>query len=180
MAQTAERGLLDMLFSADTNTAWTTEDSALNRQHYSAWLEPVTLLNALTSHTEHIGLVCTSSTSFDQPYTVARMFATLDLISCTTGFHAAKQHLLLPKPLPIFVSCSVRAECNPHVGSATCIFRCDGFTGELLGFYDMGSCYFPSENTRQLPNHFVSIRGNDISPNMDIDIISQLPTSCSL
>jgi alkanesulfonate monooxygenase len=95
MAQTAERGLLDMLFSADTNTAWTTEDSALNRQHYSAWLEPFTLLTALAAHTKHIGLVCTRSTSFDQPYTVARMFATLDLISggragvniVTTGNH---------------------------------------------------------------------------------------------
>ena len=33
MAQTAERGLFDMLFSADTNTAWTAEDSELNRIH---------------------------------------------------------------------------------------------------------------------------------------------------
>jgi len=109
MAQTAERGLLDMLFSADTNTAWTTEDSALNRQHYSAWLEPFTLLTALAAHTKHIGLVCTRSTSFDQPYTVARMFATLDLISggragvniVTTGNHRAalnyNQESHLPK-----------------------------------------------------------------------------------
>lgn len=81
MAQTAERGLLDMLFSADTNSAWTTEDSALNRQHYSAWLEPYTLLTALAAHTKHIGLVCTRTTSFDQPYSIARAFATLDLIS---------------------------------------------------------------------------------------------------
>ena len=81
MAQTAERGFFDMLFSADTHTAWTTTDSALNRQHYSAWLEPYTLLAALTPHTRHIGLVCTKSTSFDAPYTVARQFATLDLIS---------------------------------------------------------------------------------------------------
>lgn len=81
MAKTAERGLFDMLFSADTNTAWTTVDSALNRQHYSAWLEPYTLLSALAPLTKHIGLVCTRSTSFDAPYTVARMFATLDLIS---------------------------------------------------------------------------------------------------
>lgn len=81
MAETAERGLFDMLFSADTNTAWTAEDSELNRMHYVAWLEPYTLLTALAAHTKHIGLVCTRSTSFDQPYTVARMFATLDLIS---------------------------------------------------------------------------------------------------
>ncbi len=80
MAHTAERGLFDMLFSADTNTAWTTVDSALNMQHYAAWLEPYTLLAALAPHTKHIGLVCTKSTSFDQPYTVAREFATLDLI----------------------------------------------------------------------------------------------------
>jgi FMN-dependent oxidoreductase (nitrilotriacetate monooxygenase family) len=80
MAQTAERGLFDMLFSADTPTAWTTVDKALNRQHYSAWLEPFTLLTALVPYTRHIGLVCTRSTSFDPPFTVARMFATLDLI----------------------------------------------------------------------------------------------------
>ena len=81
MARTAERGLFDMLFSADTNTAWTALDSSLNRLHYVAWLEPYTLLTALAAHTRHIGLVCTRSTSFDQPYTVARMFATLDLIT---------------------------------------------------------------------------------------------------
>ena len=81
MAKTAERGLFDMMFSADTNTAWTTVGSALNRQHYSAWLEPFTLLTALASHTKNIGLVCTRSTSFDEPYTIARMFSTLDLIS---------------------------------------------------------------------------------------------------
>ncbi len=80
MAQTAERGLLDMLFSADVNTAWTTVDSALNRQDYCAWMEPYTLMTALATHTRHIGLVCTRTTSFDEPYSIARAFATLDLI----------------------------------------------------------------------------------------------------
>ena len=81
MAHTAERGLFDMLFSADTPSAWTTLGSALNRQHYSAWLEPYTLLSALATQTKNIGLICTKSTSFDPPYTVARQFATLDLVS---------------------------------------------------------------------------------------------------
>ncbi|MGE3709289.1 MAG: LLM class flavin-dependent oxidoreductase [Hyphomicrobiaceae bacterium] len=81
MAKTAERGLFDMLFSADTNSAWTTIEVALNRQHYTAWLEPFTLLSTLAAHTSHIGLVCTQSTSFDQPYNIARRFAALDLIS---------------------------------------------------------------------------------------------------
>jgi FMN-dependent oxidoreductase (nitrilotriacetate monooxygenase family) len=85
MAQTAERGLLDMLFSADVNTAWTTVDSALNRQDYCAWMEPYTLMTALATHTRHIGLVCTRTTSFDEPYSIARAFATLDLISGGRG-----------------------------------------------------------------------------------------------
>ena len=44
-------------------------------------MEPYTLLSALSGYTKNIGLVCTASTSFEQPYTVARKFATLDLIS---------------------------------------------------------------------------------------------------
>jgi FMN-dependent oxidoreductase (nitrilotriacetate monooxygenase family) len=81
LARTAERGLFDMLFSADSHTAWTVSESAIERVHYSAWLEPYTLLSALSGYTKNIGLVCTASTSFEQPFSVARKFATLDLIS---------------------------------------------------------------------------------------------------
>lgn len=81
MAQTAERGLFDMLFSADSQTAWTTAESAIDLVHYSAWMEPYTLLSALSGFTKNIGLVCTATTSFEQPFTVARKFATLDIIS---------------------------------------------------------------------------------------------------
>ena len=81
MAQTAERGMFDMLFSADNATVWTASESAIDRVHYVAWMEPYTLLSALSGFTKNIGLVCTASTSFEQPYSVARKFATLDLIS---------------------------------------------------------------------------------------------------
>ena len=81
MARTAERGLFDMLFSADSATAWTGAESAIDRVHYVAWLEPYTLLSALSGYTKNIGLVCTATTSFEQPYFIARRFATLDLIS---------------------------------------------------------------------------------------------------
>lgn len=81
MAQTAERGCFDMLFSADTNSAWTAEGEGMNRQHYVAWIEPFTLLATLSAHTRKIGLVCTASTSFEQPFTTARKFASLDLVS---------------------------------------------------------------------------------------------------
>ncbi len=81
MARTAERGLFDMLFSADSHTVWTAAESAIERVHYVAWMEPYTLLSALSGFTKNIGLVCTASTTFEQPYSVARRFATLDLVS---------------------------------------------------------------------------------------------------
>ncbi|MDB5648614.1 MAG: nitrilotriacetate monooxygenase [Hyphomicrobiales bacterium] len=85
MAQTAERGLFDMLFSADSPTAFTAEPEALHRTHYVAWIEPFSLLVALAGFTKHIGLVCTASTSFEEPYALARRFASLDLISGGRG-----------------------------------------------------------------------------------------------
>lgn len=81
MAQIAERGLFDLLFSADSHTVYTTAESAIERVHYCAWMEPYTLLSALSGYTKNIGLVCTATTSFEQPYSVARRFATLDLIT---------------------------------------------------------------------------------------------------
>ena len=68
IAQTAERGLLDMVFCADTHSVFTAHEQGLHRLHYVAWIEPFTMLAALASHTKNIGLVCTASTSFEQPY----------------------------------------------------------------------------------------------------------------
>ena len=81
MAQLAERGRFDMLFSADSLTAWMGGESGIDRMHYVAWMEPWTLLSTLSAHTKRIGLVCTASTSFEQPFSVARKFASLDIIS---------------------------------------------------------------------------------------------------
>ncbi|MCC6776402.1 MAG: LLM class flavin-dependent oxidoreductase [Hyphomicrobiales bacterium] len=81
IAQTAERGLFDMVFSADTHSVFTAEDAGLHRVHYVAWLEPFALLSAISGFTKNIGLVCTASTTFEQPYIIARRFASLDLIS---------------------------------------------------------------------------------------------------
>jgi FMN-dependent oxidoreductase (nitrilotriacetate monooxygenase family) len=81
MAQTAERGRFDMLFSADTASAWTTQPEGLHRMHYVAWIEPFALMAALAAVTRNIGLVCTATTSYEHPYFLARKFASLDLIS---------------------------------------------------------------------------------------------------
>jgi FMN-dependent oxidoreductase (nitrilotriacetate monooxygenase family) len=81
MAKIAERGLFDMLFSADQHTIWTVSEQEVHRVHYSTWFEPVALFSALSAYTKNIGLVSTASTTFEQPYSIARRFATLDLIS---------------------------------------------------------------------------------------------------
>jgi alkanesulfonate monooxygenase SsuD/methylene tetrahydromethanopterin reductase-like flavin-dependent oxidoreductase (luciferase family) len=50
--------------------------------HYAnARLEPITLLSALAAVTEHIGLMGTASTSYNEPYNLARYFASLDFLS---------------------------------------------------------------------------------------------------
>ena len=54
---------------------------ALKRSATPTSFEPFTLLPALAEATEHIGLVATGSTTYDEPYHVARRFASLDHIS---------------------------------------------------------------------------------------------------
>lgn len=81
MAQTAERGLFDLMFSADALTGERYDRDTLSRTSYVAWIEPMSLLTALAPLTRNIGLVCTSTTTYDEPYHIARRFASLDLIS---------------------------------------------------------------------------------------------------
>lgn len=54
---------------------------ALKRSHTVTSFEPFTLLSALAGATERIGLVATASTTFDEPYHIARRFASLDHLS---------------------------------------------------------------------------------------------------
>jgi alkanesulfonate monooxygenase len=54
---------------------------ALKRSATVTSFEPMTLLSALAAVTEHIGLVATGSTTYDEPYHVARRFSSLDHIS---------------------------------------------------------------------------------------------------
>jgi len=82
VAQLAERGKFDMFFVADTPAARTENLQAWRRfPMYMNQLEPVTLLAALAGATRRIGLGATVSTSFSEPYNVARQFASLDHIS---------------------------------------------------------------------------------------------------
>ena len=70
LVQKAERAALDAVFFADS-VALTGTPS----------LEPITLLSALAAVTERIGLIATATTTYNEPYHVARLFASLDSIS---------------------------------------------------------------------------------------------------
>lgn len=76
IARKAEAGKLDFLFVADG--LFINEKSI---PHFLNRFEPLTLLSALAGVTQHIGLVGTVSTSYSEPFTVARQFASLDHLS---------------------------------------------------------------------------------------------------
>ncbi len=89
--QSAERAKFDMGFLAD-NDAFAggggdrtieADLDALSRTSilYTAQFEPITLLSALSAVSDHIGLVSTVSTTYNDPFNVARKFASLDYLS---------------------------------------------------------------------------------------------------
>ena len=82
MTQAAERAKFDMVFLADNVCVREANMEALCRSaQYIANFEPITLLSALTALTTRIGLVATASTSYNEPFHVARKFASLDHLS---------------------------------------------------------------------------------------------------
>ena len=80
-AQTLERGRFDAFFMADHLAVLNMPIEALKRSHTATSFDPITLLPALAMSTTHLGLVATASTTFEQPYLIARRFASLDHIS---------------------------------------------------------------------------------------------------
>jgi len=91
-ARQAEAAKFDFVFIVDS--PYITPDSA---PHFLNRLEPLTLLSAVAVNTSHIGLAATLTTSYNEPFNVARAFASLDLIShgragwnvVTTGLEGA-------------------------------------------------------------------------------------------
>ena len=82
-ARKAEAARLDMIFFAD-GVGVRASDSpkgSLVRDSKNAELEPLTLLAAIGSHTSHIGLVATASTTYNEPFHIARKYASIDHIS---------------------------------------------------------------------------------------------------
>ncbi|MBO0996402.1 LLM class flavin-dependent oxidoreductase [Bacillus sp. SD075] len=80
LAQTAERGKFDMIFLAD-GYAVRAKNQKVVGQTVNTLFEPFTLLSALSSVTKHVGLAGTVSTTYNEPFNVARKFASLDHLS---------------------------------------------------------------------------------------------------
>src|SRR5258708_4476706 len=76
LARRAEAALFDSVFLADQLALG--DDVA---QAARSWLEPVTVLAALAVSTSRIGLVATASTTYTEPFNLARQFGSLDHIS---------------------------------------------------------------------------------------------------
>ncbi|MBB4264028.1 LLM class flavin-dependent oxidoreductase [Bradyrhizobium sp. CIR3A] len=81
LASLGERGALHFVFCADTPSVTDEAHATIARRSRHDGFEPITLLSALSSRTQHIGLVGTATTTYNQPYHIARMFASLDQLS---------------------------------------------------------------------------------------------------
>jgi len=82
LAKTAERGKLDFVFFADGSAVRRGNLDILKRTNiHITHLEPITLISGLAAATDNIGIAATVSTSFTEPYNVARQFSSLDHIS---------------------------------------------------------------------------------------------------
>ncbi|GHF99370.1 LLM class flavin-dependent oxidoreductase [Streptomyces zaomyceticus] len=103
LARIAERGKLDSVFLADSPVLFGDPG-----RRPSSKLEPTVLLTALAAVTERIGLIATASTSYNEPFNLARRFASLDHVSggragwnivTTAGAEAARNFGLDDTPL---------------------------------------------------------------------------------
>lgn len=81
IAREAERAKFDLVFFEDGVAVREMDLGIASRTPRATYFEPITLLSALATATSNLGLVATSSSTYNEPYTTARMFASLDMIS---------------------------------------------------------------------------------------------------
>jgi len=96
LTQKLEHGKFDAFFMADHLAVPNMPTEALKRSATVTSFAPMTLLPALAAVTERIGLIATMSTTYNAPYHVARLFASLDHLS---GGRAGVEHRHLQQPL---------------------------------------------------------------------------------
>ena len=85
VTQMAERGQMDMVFFEDAAAIRERNPRLASQAARSTSFEPLSLLAALAAHTSHIGTVATASTTYNEPYGLARTFASLDQLERRAG-----------------------------------------------------------------------------------------------
>lgn len=80
LVQVAEKGTLDAIFLADEPGLNLSADGTLPGPSWAA-LDPMVLLSNLAAISTYVGLAATVSTTYEEPYNVARRFASLDHVS---------------------------------------------------------------------------------------------------
>lgn len=81
LAQIAERGKFDMMFIEDAAAIRERNPDMASQAARSTMFEPLSLLAALAVNTSRLGLVATASTTYNEPYGLARTFASIDQLS---------------------------------------------------------------------------------------------------
>lgn len=83
LAAIAEKAKFDAIFTADSDGIWSrsADKEVLRRDGHGPSFEPITLYSALSAVTKNIGFVATASTTYNDPYHIARKYASLDLLS---------------------------------------------------------------------------------------------------
>ncbi|MCK1516062.1 LLM class flavin-dependent oxidoreductase [Bradyrhizobium sp. 190] len=81
LAALAEGAAFQFIFLPDIPSVMEQDQGTTARVSRNDGFEPITLLSALSSRTQHIGLVATATTTYHQPYHLARMLASLDHLS---------------------------------------------------------------------------------------------------
>jgi len=123
IARIAERGKFDLVFISDSMVMDPTDHPS-----FLCRFEPTTLITALSGCTNHVGLGATVSTSFNEPFNVARIFGSIDHIS---GGRAAWN---------VVTTSNTRAAANygldAHLDHELRYARADEFVDVVRGLWD--------------------------------------------
>ena len=151
LAQEAERGLFDAYFLAD-GLAIAFGGGIEGGNAKVAGFEPVTLFSALAPLTQNLGFIATASTTYEEPYNLARKFASLDLISggragwnvVTTATESAAHNFNLDQQYPHAVRYRRAAEHVDVVKKLWDSFEDDAFLRDRDSgvFFDAGKVHY--------------------------------------
>src|SRR3954451_21110057 len=157
LAQLAERGKFDLFFLADLVGIRPSKIAAQANASRAVYFEPLTLLAALSTATDKVGLVATATTTYNEPYHLARKFASLDLInSGRTGWNLVPSHNQAE---------AANFNRDTHMAHADRYERAEEFVKIVKGLWDSwddGSIVMDKESGRYFdPDglHFLNHRG---------------------